>query len=87
MAEGQGLLAVITVYFSCKKCGLVKHPVQVPAREDPDPESVVYWMKEIVGGCISHEHDRVSPHCKIETISDVMIPMPPEAEFIGQQVE
>lgn len=78
---------MITVYFTCHQCGLVKQPVQVPARENPDVEAVVHWVKNIVAGCISREHDRLSPNCKIKTISDVMIPNPPEAEFIGQQIE
>jgi len=77
---------MITVLFSCRACGLKDASVQVPARETPD-DDVIHWMKEVVPYCIQDEHRRRSPHCTHNSASDVKIPMPPEAEFLGQQIE
>lgn len=75
---------MITIYFSCEGCGLVKHPLQVPAREHGDV-SVVEWMNH-TAACISEEHRRVSPNCKADVMKNIMIPLE-GAEFVGQQVE
>lgn len=76
---------MITMTFSCKECGLVKQPVQVPARETVEHD-VVHYMKNVVTPIIADEHRRLSPNCKAETITDLMIPID-GAEFIGQQIE
>jgi hypothetical protein len=76
---------MITIYFSCEGCGLVKHPLQVPAREDPETEAVIPWMNQ-TAHCISDEHRRISPNCKALEMKNIMIPLE-GAEFVGQQVE
>ena len=77
---------MITVKYSCNLCGIKNREVQIPAREHADVD-VVKWMKEVVGKILSDDHALRSPNCHPTSLSDVMIPMPPEAEFIGQQIE
>ena len=73
---------MITIMFSCAGCGLVKHKLQVPARETED---IFEWMEK-VKRWLGDEHERVSPQCQ-SPCCDLMIPMPDDAEFIGQQTE
>lgn len=75
---------MITCKYSCKVCGIVNREVQVPARTTED---VVVWMQKVVALAIFIDHRQKSPKCNSETISDLMIPMPPGAEFVGQQIE
>jgi hypothetical protein len=77
---------MITVKFSCAKCGLHRVAVQVPARESSDPGTVVPWVNNCARIC-AQEHSRLSPGCNIKEFSELMIPNPKEAEFIGQQIE
>ena len=76
---------MITVRFNCPQCGLIKHAVQVPAREH-DQVDVVWWMKEVVTRAVASEHNRVSPQCRATTIEELIIPIE-NCEFIGQQIE
>ena len=80
---------MITVQFSCPKCGLKDHKFQIPARESEDA-SVVYWMKCVIKWC-AEEHHRVSPVCNPDRLADLKIPLKhsdgTEAECIGQQIE
>jgi hypothetical protein len=76
---------MITIYFSCEGCGLVKQPLQVPAREDPETEAVIPWMNQTTA-IISEEHRRLSPNCTAKELKNIMIPLE-GAEFVGQQVE
>lgn len=73
---------MVTVMFDCKACGLVKHPVQVPARTTED---VCDWVAK-VGVWVGDEHRKVSPLCSSRTC-DLYLPNPAGSEFIGQQVE
>lgn len=73
---------MVTVMFDCKKCGLKQQKVQVPARETED---VVKWVEKVRQLC-GDEHLRLSPTCNSEKV-DLYLPVPPEAEFIGQQNE
>lgn len=73
---------MITIMFSCKGCGLEKHKLQIPAREDED---LLVWMEK-VKGWVADEHHKVSQNCRTERC-DLYLPMPPEAEFVGQQIE
>lgn len=75
---------MITCFYSCDACGIKSKSVQVPARSTED---VVYWMREIVARVLSDDHDAQSPHCRPKTLTEVKIPLPPESEFIGQQIE
>lgn len=77
---------MLTAYFSCKKCGIVKAQTQVPAREGPH-QDVVLWMREIVIPALCLAHDEISPHCHPESLQDIMLPAEESAEFIGQQIE
>lgn len=75
---------MITVKYSCAGCGIQRREVQVPARTTED---VVAWIKQTVAHCLSDDHGAQSPQCRNRTMSEVMIPIPKEAEFIGQQIE
>jgi len=77
---------MITVLFSCSKCGLKDVPVQVPARESAQSD-VVHWVKIVVGTAIGEAHEKMSPHCHPEVLDNIKIPAQPEAEFLGQQIE
>ena len=68
----------ITVLYSCHACGLKRIEVDVLARENED---VVAWM-DAVGHKLSEDHARKSPHCRPQTLSDVMIPIA-GAEKVG----
>lgn len=76
---------MITCKFSCPSCGLVDHPVQVPARPTREHD-VVVWVRDVVGYAIGIEHQRVSPRCKATRCERLMIPIA-GSDFIGQQVE
>ena len=60
----------ITVLWTCNQCGQVDREVQVPARTD---EQLMDWMQWL-GVALSRDHDRVSPGCKIQKMSEVKIP-------------
>lgn len=79
-------LSMLTIKFSCDVCGLFRHEMQIPAREDPAVEAVVPWMENTIR-MIGEEHSRVSPKCPARRLKDLMIPLPKEGEFLGQQVE
>ena len=75
---------MLTILYSCKSCGIVDRPVQVPARETED---VKLWVELVVTFAIWNDHNAASPGCDMHTMSDVKIPIPEGSEFIGQQVE
>ena len=77
---------MITIKYTCDKCGIKSREIQVPARETED-QCVVHYVREIIGRCVSDDHHAVSQHCKAKTITQVAIPAPKEAQFIGQQIE
>lgn len=61
----------IEVLYSCHSCGLNDVKVQVPARTE---ENVLVWM-ETTGAYLSADHDKRSPHCHPDTLSNVKIPI------------
>lgn len=63
--------AKITCKYSCHLCGLKAIEVAVPARGDED---VISWMKAL-GKYLSEDHHAKSPHCRPDTLSNVMIPI------------
>jgi hypothetical protein len=73
---------MITVRFTCKKCGLKKREVQVPAR---DTQTLNEWM-EIVKHCVADDHRTAEPKCHNLKV-DLWIDEPEGSEFLGQQVE
>ncbi len=77
---------MITVLYSCKECSIVDRKVQVPAREGAEVD-VVEWMNEVVMPCLQLDHIELSPRCRARSLQMVKIPHPPEAEFVGQQIE
>lgn len=74
---------MITVFFDCPVCKVVKHELQVPARLTEDRD-VVKWIEQTMRYCYD-EHRRLFPGCR-ETLKNLLIPIK-DAEFIGQQVE
>lgn len=77
---------MITVLYSCAGCGIKERALQVPARVGFTADDVVPWM-QTVAQCVSDDHRTVSPKCKATSMTELKIPMPSEAEFIGQQIE
>lgn len=72
---------MITVKYSCPLCGIVKRPVEVPARNGPE-EDMVEWMK-VVGEYLSGDHALKSPDCQVGSLCDVMIPV--GANYVGEE--
>jgi hypothetical protein len=63
----------IQVLYSCARCGLKKIPLDVPARESP-AEDVLVWMNHTVA-LVGHDHRRLSPSCEAKKIDALLIPM------------
>jgi hypothetical protein len=78
---------MITLRYSCPECGLVDIAVQVPAREDPEPEAVLTWMQQVVLPTVADDHNKRSPNCHPKELKDLKIPFDKNSEFIGQQIE
>lgn len=76
---------MITVKYSCEKCGLVDQAVEVPAREGVHV-NLKDWMEQ-VSQTLDDDHTVRSPGCEVESFQNVKFRAPREAEFIGQQVE
>jgi hypothetical protein len=66
--------------YSCRKCGIHRQVVTVPAREDED---VVEWLEKVAAPALSADHDRRSPACRITSLDEVMIPVPAGTEKLG----
>jgi hypothetical protein len=77
---------MITCKYSCPECGIVDQEVQVPARQSAQVD-VVQWMEKVVFPTIGEDHKNRSPKCNPKELKNLMVPTPPEAEFIGQQIE
>lgn len=75
---------MITILYTCEECGLRDRSVQCPARTTED---VRVWVGKIVAGCVGADHRKASPGCRAVKMTMLKIPMPPEADFIGQQIE
>lgn len=76
---------MITVKYSCDKCGLVDQSVEVPAREGVHV-NLKDWMDR-VGQVLDADHTVRSPGCEVDALKNVKFRAPREAEFLGQQVE
>jgi hypothetical protein len=63
----------LSVMYSCEKCGLKR--VSVPVRTREADEDVVHWVEVAVGSAIGDDHQSRSPHCRVSTMSEVMIPV------------
>lgn len=61
----------ITVRFTCRGCGLEKHPVVV--RERAADEDIKHYVEEVVQAAVGFEHARVAPGCVSEHC-DLLIP-------------
>lgn len=59
------------VLYSCVPCGLRRVPVEVAARGEED---VLAWMEKL-GHLLATDHHRRSPHCRPESLTEIMIPM------------
>ena len=75
---------MITVKYRCVPCRTGWVELQVPARDDPDPSSVVPYVRRVVDLCGEHHRSIMGEH---DVVIDLMLPAPPEAQFIGQQIE
>lgn len=61
----------IIVYYSCAKCGLIKVPCLVKAREE---ETIDEWRTNL-GKRLSDDHSERSINCHPKNLSNVMIPL------------
>lgn len=68
----------ITVLYTCVTCGAFKRAVDVEARESD--EGVLEWMKK-VQMVVGADHAR--RNC-ISSTCDLRIPMPKDADWVGQ---
>lgn len=66
--------------YSCKQCGIFRRTVTVPARGD---ENVVDWLNKVACVALAADHARQSPSCRIESLSEVLVPMYADNEKIG----
>lgn len=73
----------ITVFYSCRDCGLRKVGCDVPARAE---ESVVDWMRE-TGRRLSTDHSRRSPERHPVALVDILIPMTGTAKVGGPSIQ
>lgn len=62
----------ITVKYSCSECGL--HRVECAVEERGPEQTVVEWMDKVTWA-LSRDHDRLSPGCHPQQLSELMIPM------------
>ena len=73
---------MISIGFKCNSCGANVRGIQTPAR---GAEDVVEWIQKL-GPIVKEAHQKVSPNCTC-MVCDLFVPMPKEAEFVGQQIE
>ena len=64
---------MITVKYSCKRCGLSDRECIVPARESPH-DDVKEYVETVVAVCVGEDHARTSPACASTLMSKLMIP-------------
>jgi hypothetical protein len=72
----------IELKYSCALCGITRVPCVVEERAAG--EDIAVWMAT-VGEALSRDHDRRSPGCRPEKLSEVMIPLPDEGSAIGSR--
>lgn len=74
----------IKCLYTCKSCGVLDRPVQMPARGDD--ESVADWMNKVCAPAISRDHENYSPHCTQRTMRNLKIPIT-DGKKIGEVTE
>ncbi len=71
----------IKVLYSCHKCGIKDRPVLIPERRFDEP--ITKWVGDFVPKCLYLDHLIVSPGCRIDSFSEVKIPLSPDGNSIG----
>jgi C4-type Zn-finger protein len=71
----------ITTMYSCHKCGLKDREVTV--RERYAGEEVMSWVNHTVA-LIAADHAKVSPRCRITSLSEIKIPVPAGTSVVGR---
>ncbi len=61
----------VSIRYSCHLCGIEKAAVDVPARGEEDLEK---WMAVMIHA-LGNDHQKRSPNCHPQSLSDIMIPM------------
>lgn len=75
---------MIVCKFTCNRCDADSVPFRVRGRaSEEDP---IRWIKDVVGAAMGEAHRRHSPHCTGDK-ADLMLPMPKDAGWIGQDLE
>lgn len=64
--------ATVGVRYSCDLCGIKDREVQVQARGG---ENVVEWMENTCIIALANDHARLSPNCRPQTLTNLMIPV------------
>lgn len=78
----------LRVQYSCPGCKILDREITVPARQNPDQESVTDWMKKVVQA-IANDHHLYRPACHTTKMDNLKIPIEDDnigwkAEWIGQ---
>ena len=77
--------SVITVLFTCHRCGLQRVRVNVPARGSQ--QHIMQWMVEVVSAKVGARHSFLSPDCP-EWKYDLAVPLPSnESDGIGMSAD
>lgn len=63
---------LLTVKYSCDKCGIAKRDVIVAERQ---PNQDIKEYVDYIGACCGEDHGRRSPHCQVTSLTHVMIPI------------
>lgn len=75
----------IPVWYWCPNCELQKVLTWVPARLSEDVPADE-WLRNAVVPEIMNSHDILSPECNVDTITQIIIPHPPDG-WVGQYRE
>lgn len=75
---------MITVYFDCPLCGVVRGKGFAPNRGRN--ESIVHWIGVSVMGVVGLAHSLLSPNCRPKTLSNIVFQVPKDGR-IGDEPE
>ena len=71
----------LVVMYSCKQCGAERECV--PVRFRYDSEDGIFYVKEVIGFAVGRAHSTAHPQCTAQSISDLRIPAPNDAKYLG----
>src|SRR5262245_3322020 len=74
-------MSAITVWYTCKQCGLVDQKLEVPERKRA--VDIVYWV-QMVSSKVGQDHAERRPLCKNDKV-DLMIPVSKDGQMLGRK--